>query len=71
MNYKIESGVPFPLVRQKYPFTDMQVGDCMSIPPEEFRAARAAAYAYARRTPPKKFAVRRSYDGKCRIWRIA
>ena len=72
---KIEAGVPLPVKKtrgpagiSKYRFGEMEIEH--SIAPENFKAARMAAYAYAKKHGVK-FQTGKDKDGIDRIWRIA
>lgn len=82
MSFKIYTDIPLPTnVRsareRKYPFADMEVGDCMVIPKGDapvkgISSVRAAVYGY-RRTKDKssRFVARTMDNGDIGIWKLA
>jgi hypothetical protein len=52
----------------KYPWAQMEVGQCFDVMPEEFRFARIAASAWKRTHPGWNYTTRKNPDGG-RIWR--
>ena len=67
--YKIESGIPLPGRRLKYPFAEMKVGDSFAIAEADLRKISVSAFAEGKRLG-FKFSVRTA-DGGGRVWRIA
>ena len=71
--FEIEKGVPLPEGRETgfvYPFRLMEIGDSFVVADEDkLKSARAAAYAYSRRSG-HKFACRR-VDKGWRFWRVS
>lgn len=77
MEYEIEKNIPIDKVKSagKYPFADMQVKDSFIISEtystEDSGRFRMAALQYGRTEDPvRKFKVRKTKNGKTRIWRI-
>jgi hypothetical protein len=67
----IQKGIDIPKSKRwaKWPFAEMEKGDCMTLETEEeFRKARSAAYAFASRNTEYTFTCRQD-DGGFRIWR--
>jgi len=73
---EIEKGIPIPSsftdARRKYPFVDMEVGDSVFFPLEDFaERKKIAASAYGcGRDNNRKFTIR-NVEGGIRIWRFA
>ena len=68
--YKIDKKTPFPIrARDKYPFRDMQVGDCFTFSVIQRNTVTNAALQYGKRFGAK-FTTRREGD-LVRIWRTA
>jgi hypothetical protein len=69
--YKIDSGVAFPDLRSKYPFSDMEVGDSILFKDRpEADSARVCALRYVRNyNPAWKFSLR-TVDNGWRLWRV-
>lgn len=66
---RIESGIPMPPSRTKYPYAQLAVGDSFSVELSKARSVSACVRAHARRTG-YRYSVRR--DGDCvRVWRVA
>lgn len=70
--YKIDSDIPVPESRTKYPFADMEVDDSILFKDEKkANSARVAALRFGKAKSPKwVFTVRRVHDG-WRLWRTA
>ena len=67
---KIEKDVPIPPdVHQKYPFSDMKVGDSFSLEWDKRHNLRQAAFYYKKHNKQFNFKTARM-NGKVRIWRI-
>ncbi len=80
--YQIHSGVPAPTEAKrtreaKYPFKDMQEGDCFIVPVEELPprgidSIRSAVYSFKRtRKVGWTFTISALDDGSVGVWRIA
>jgi hypothetical protein len=72
MGYRIESNVDMPktLRREKYPFSDMKVGDSFTVPKSEQSLVRAAA-SYHQTKTGRKYASRSLSADEVRVWRLA
>ena len=72
--YTIEHNVPVPASnmnghgREKYPFSQMDVGDSFGIPKDAVARVRQAAYK--RNTDGKKFVVQTLNENGGRCWRV-
>lgn len=69
MQYVIDTTIPAPDARSKYPFADLKPGESVFLPgvksrSKEYRAAQRVADYYKR-----KFALRVSPEG-LRVWRL-
>ena len=75
MTYKIEKGIEVPKIQRekitKYPFKDMEEGDCIHVDGiRVFLAACAAMRAHSRSRDNYSYATRQDDDRKGgRIWR--
>jgi len=75
MKYKVEKGVeiPVPVMRRKYPFPDMKVGDSFmleeKITHSQVNIVRSAAKQWGIRHGGKVFSVRKDGDRHYRCWR--
>lgn len=70
--FRVESGITPPTrhTNQRYPFTEMEVGQSFFILDREMvRPVSTAAYNYAK-VNNKKFSIRKYGDGH-RCWRVA
>lgn len=65
----IDEDVPVP-PRHRYPFEQMNVGDSLAIPADEYPRARMGALNYSQRRTVR-FTSRKQPDGTGRIWRVA
>lgn len=68
---KIESGIPFPKLYNKYPFAQMQPGDSFALPEG---VKPVAVNVAARRHGDKygaRFTVRKDDNGVMRCWRVS
>ena len=70
--YKIDSKIPLPEGRSKYPFSEMEVDDSILFKEgNRANSARVAALRFARMQQPVwQFTLRRVNDG-WRLWRTA
>lgn len=71
---KVMKGVPMPHSRgagEKYPWRDMEVGDCFDFPPVIKRNHAGTAATIAGKRTGRKFATRKLPDGTIRCWRVA
>jgi hypothetical protein len=75
MTIKIEKNVPFPSRRNKYPISDMEVGDSFFVPGKKSTQAGAIVFKHVQKG--KKFSSRtctQEVNGETvngvRIWRI-
>lgn len=56
--------------KEKYPFSQMSVGDMFEQPLEVYATVARAAHQYAKRKGVK-MRIRKIDDNKCGVWRIA
>jgi hypothetical protein len=76
MPYVLETGFPLPAAalvpkrktNTKYPFAQMEPGDCFLVPIEDAKKARHAVKKWADRHPGWRYYTRQETDG-VRIWR--
>lgn len=68
--YKIESNIPLPPARGRYPFADMKVGDSIFIEGKKTATVAGAAASFVHRTKRDyKFSCRK-VNGGTRVWRV-
>ena len=68
------AGVPELLDRVKWPFTQMAIGDCVKVSPEDGFTNARASVQYASRPSGKRQAKAfktRTIDGVLHVWRVA
>lgn len=65
----IDSGIPIPSSREKYPLSELKVGESFSFRTEK-RASVQSAASLMKRTTAKEFRIRKIEDGICRVWRV-
>jgi hypothetical protein len=69
-DYKIDSGIPMPKPKRKYPFEQLKVGDSFEV--EGVSAAQLCVNAqHYTRKHGWKFTARTTGFNKCRVWRIS
>ena len=66
----LETNIPLPRARAKYPFDEMVVGQCLTLPVSEYRRMNGAASIYKRKTPAWAYAIRKQGE-IARLWRVA
>lgn len=71
--YKIEKGVKMmKKAYDKYPFSDMKVGDSFVLNNADRTKVSSASAAYQRRQKPvQKFSIRAIDSDNCRCYRVA
>ena len=69
-DYKIDKNIPIPYYEPyELPLREMQVGDSIEFP-EKQRTSIASRASFLRRVEGLQFAIRKTGDGTCRVWRI-
>ena len=68
--FEIEKNVPLPVVREKYPFAYMAVGDSF-VAPFELRATLNAQASTRKALGKGTFTIRKISDEEVRVWRVA
>jgi len=73
-DYTIKKGIPPPChdktKTRKYPWLEMQPGDCFDVPKDESHAARRAAGAWKASHIGWAFTCKSLASGMCRIWLV-
>lgn len=64
-----ESVPPKKSLETKYPWAELEVGDCFIVPKIKWNAVRARAVEVTRRTG-MKFVTRLLPDGRVGVWRV-
>lgn len=66
-NVEVESGVPLPVERRRYPYAQMQVGDSFVVRAVSLQVVCNANYRTGKKLG-RKFVARKVEDG-VRVWR--
>jgi hypothetical protein len=66
-NVEVESGVPLPVERRRYPYAEMQVGDSFVVREVSLQVVCNANYRTGKKLG-RKFVARKVEDG-VRVWR--
>lgn len=69
MKIEIKKGIPIPVKKEKYPFRDMEIGDCFEFPKEKYNTINSACQFYAKKHNVK-FTVRNIDGNIIGVWRI-
>lgn len=67
-NVEVESGVPLPVERRRYPYAQMQVGDSFVVRSVSLQVVCNANYRTGKKLG-RKFVARKVEDG-VRVWRV-
>lgn len=76
MSFVIEDGHPIPATRkhngrrEKYPWSQLEVGQCFRVEGVSLRSMSSTA-SHASRRNDKEFVARHDDDGVLRVWRVA
>ena len=66
---QIDTSVPVPAYRGKYPLDSMEVGESFVVQ-EQARRSVASLASALKRTSTKEFTIRKQADGNVRVWRV-
>lgn len=67
---KVDSGVPLPSAKQKYPYAELQVGDSFVVSGRGLQVMCNANYRYGKKLGCV-YTAKRLEDGSIRIWRVS
>lgn len=65
----IDTGVPTPEPRLKYPLAQLEVGQSFVIPLEKRVSISSSISMVKKKYPDRKFTVRKESDTTARVWR--